>query len=187
MTVTYFKRYRMQIDLREGIPEHEPLAAGYEFVPWSFEALAAHSEAKYRSFRSELDSNVFPCLGEAEGCLRLMKEISSRQGFVKSATWLIRFLHADTGRIENCGTVQGIKEQSDVGSIQNVGIVPGHRGKGLGVALVCKSLSGFHEAGVNFVTLEVTAHNAGALKLYRRLRFQTMRTVLKSVDVDYPE
>ena len=175
----------MQFDLRDGSPKLAELPEGYQFVPWSHKTLAAHSEAKYRSFRNELDANVFPCLGDAEGCLRLMKEISCRQGFIKEATWLIQYLDPDTDRLENCGTVQGIREQADVGSIQNVGIVPVHRGKGLGAALLYKSLAGFERAGVNFVSLEVTAQNVGALRLYEKMGFQVLRTVFKSVDVEY--
>ena len=35
--------------------------------------LPVHAEVKYKSFREELDSNVFPCLGDREGCRRLME------------------------------------------------------------------------------------------------------------------
>ena len=185
MTVTYFKRYRMQFDLREGCLENQPLAAGYALVPWSIEVLEAHANAKFRSFREELDANVFPCLGDAEGCLRLMKEISCRQGFISKATWLVTYQNPDTGIVENCGTVQGIREQPDVGSIQNLGIAPTHRGKGLGSALLSRALQGFNSAGIQFVTLEVTAQNYGAVRLYHRMGFRTLRTVFKSIDVAY--
>ncbi len=185
MAVTYFKRYRMQFDLREGCAVPAPLPDGYRFVPWSHKILPEHAEAKFRSFRNELDSNVFPCLGEAEGCLRLMKEISCRNGFVPESTWLIQFYDENTGHVENCGTIQGIREQSDVGSIQNVGIVPSHRGRGLGKILLAQSLQGFEQAGMQFVTLEVTAQNSGALRLYQRMGFRTLRTVYKSIEIAY--
>ena len=185
MTVTYFKRYRMQFDLREGCLEDQPLAEGYALVPWGTNVLEAHANAKFRSFREELDANVFPCLGDAEGCLRLMKEISCRQGFIPKATWLLTYQNPDTGLVENCGTVQGIREQPDVGSIQNLGIAPSHRGKGLGSALLSRALQGFNLAGIQFVTLEVTAQNYGAVRLYHRMGFRTLRTVFKSIDVAY--
>ena len=185
MAVTYFKRYRMQFDLREGYATPPPMPAGYQFVPWSHRILKNHAEAKFRSFRNELDSNVFPCLGDAEGCLRLMKEISCRNGFVPESTWLIQFHDEETGYTENCGTIQGIREQADVGSIQNVGIVPSHRGQGLGKTLLAQSLLGFEQTGIQFVTLEVTAQNSGALRLYRHMGFRTLRTVYKSVELSY--
>ena len=175
----------MQYDLREGIAPVGELPVGYELVPWSIEQLKSHAEAKYRSFRMELDSNVFPCLGDADGCLNLMKEISCRQGFLPSATWLVRYHNMDSGRIENIGTVQGIRDQIEVASIQNLGIVPAHRGLGLGSALLRQSLRGFQSAGMNFVTLEVTSHNTGAVRLYERIGFRIVRTVFKSIDISY--
>ncbi len=184
MAVVYFKRYRMQIDLREMRFEEFEVPTGFEFHPWHFRLLNAHAEAKYRSFRNELDSNVFPCLGNSDGCLRLMKEISCRQGFVPESTWLATFENRETGRVENCGTVQGICEKVDVGSIQNIGIVQGQRGKGIGSLIVKHSLRGFQTAGIKFVTLEVTAQNTGACRLYERLGFRTLRTVYKSVEIN---
>ncbi len=65
----------MQFDLRDAHFDDVELQPGFEFHPWKKHLLPAHAEAKFRSFRNELDSNVFPCLGEPDGCLRLMREI----------------------------------------------------------------------------------------------------------------
>lgn len=175
----------MQFDLRDGCIDAADLPDNYQLVRWQGNVLEAHANAKFRSFREELDANVFPCLGDAEGCLRLMKEISCRQGFIPRATWLVTFVDPVTGRKENCGTVQGIREQTDVGSIQNLGIVPIHRGKGIGTVLLANSLKGFMSVGIKFVNLEVTAQNYGAVRLYERMGFRTLRTVFKSIDVTY--
>ncbi len=183
MSVIYFKRFRMRIDLREKQFGDFEIPSGYRFHPWRHRLLNAHAEAKFRSFRQELDANVFPCLGDAEGCVRLMKEISCRQGFVPESTWLVTFADPSTGQQENCGTVQGISEKVDVGSIQNIGIVKSHRGSGIGSLIVLHSLKGFQAAGIKFVNLEVTAQNTGACRLYHRLGFLTLRTVYKSVEV----
>ncbi len=184
MAVVYFKRYRMQIDLRDLRFDEFVIPAGYEFHAWHHRFINAHAEAKFRSFRNELDANVFPCLGDADGCLRLMKEISCRQGFIPESTWLVTYQGPDSIRRENCGTVQGISEKVDVGSIQNIGIVKAHRGKGIGSMIVRHCLRGFKQAGIKFVTLEVTANNSGACRLYERLGFRTLRTVYKSVEIN---
>ena len=181
--VTYFKRLRMEIDLREGFAEPPPIPEGYSFLPWNSKLLSAHAEAKFRSFRNELDANVFPALGNVDGCYRLMKEISRRGPFLPEATWLVQHTNNETGRIENCGTVQGIRVKVDVGSILNIGIVDRHRGKRLGGSIVQHSLKGFHLAGIRFVSLEVTSYNTAAIRLYQRLGFRVSRTVYKSAEV----
>jgi RimJ/RimL family protein N-acetyltransferase len=173
----------MQIDLRDIHFDDFAVPDGYRFLSWKSQLINAHAEAKFRSFRNEIDAIVFPCLGESEGCLRLMKEISCRQGFTPEATWLVTHHDEKTGRKQYCGTVQGISENVDVGSIQNIGIVQGQRGQGIGSLIVRHSLRGFQAAGINFVRLEVTSQNTGAVRLYERLGFRHLRTVFKSVEI----
>lgn len=175
----------MQIDLnliRDILPQE---FANYSFLPWTRRLLQQHADAKYSSFCDELDSHVFPCLGDANGCLKLMNEISCRVGFVPQATWLLVYSPPGCTHLENCGTVQGIKNPNDIGSIQNLGISKAHRGKGLGTELLLQSLRGFASVGVSAVSLEVTAHNEGALKLYKNVGFTVTNIVYKSADLAY--
>jgi hypothetical protein len=46
-------------------------------------------------------------------------------------------------------------------------------------------LGGFRQAGISRVYLEVTAQNEGAIRLYRRLGFVTVKTVYKAVEPVY--
>lgn len=156
--------------------------AGYQLLPWSDHLLDAHADAKYQSFRNELDSQVFPCLGEEAGCRRLMGEISRRSGFVADATWLAVFVH-DSGHVDYCGTVQGIRDDMNCGAIQNLGVTPNHRGKGTGTALLLHALHGFRRRHIAKVHLEVTAKNRDAIRLYRNMGFRHVKTVYKSVEV----
>ncbi len=183
MGLTYFKRFRMEIDLsgRDGpLPPGPP---GYRFLPWEPNLLDAHAEAKYLSFRDELDVNVFPCLGDLAGCKRLMQEIVQKQGFLAAATWLVVYAGRDGRGFEECGTIQGIRDRAGWGCVQNIGIAPAHRNAGVGTALILRALDGFRRSGVRRVQLEVTAENQGAIRLYRRLGFRTLKTVFKAVEV----
>lgn len=177
----------MEISLRNWHREPVELASGYSFIPWHQELVEAHAETKYRSFRGELDSMVFPCLGDPVGCRRLMEDISSRMGFCRESTWLVRWTSPDGQDSDYCGTIQGVRDGYDVGGIQNLGISPEHRGRGLGTALMLQSLDGFWVAGVRRVFLEVTALNQGALRLYQRLGFRCTKTVYKAVDAPIGE
>ena len=186
MGLQYFKRYRMEIDLGRAL-RPAVAAPGYEFVPWDETLLATHAEAKYFSFRTEIDANVFPCLGDYDGCLRLMNEIARKDGFLPGATWLIAADDDPSADGDNgftyVGTVQGIRDRTGVGAIQNLGIVPEHRGRGLGSLLMLKALEGFQRAGLRRAYLEVTAQNESAIRLYQRLGFFKARTVYKAVEL----
>jgi ribosomal protein S18 acetylase RimI-like enzyme len=175
--ITYFKRFRMEIEL-EAAPPVPALPAGYAFVAWDDALLEAHADIKFQSFHDEIDAVVFPSLGSRAGCSYLMREISRKPGFRPEATWLV----ACPGGF--CGTVQGVRERSGLGAIQNLGVTAGHRGRGLGGALLVQALHGFRQAGLGRAFLEVTAQNDAAVRLYRRLGFRCRKTIYKAVDAE---
>jgi ribosomal protein S18 acetylase RimI-like enzyme len=183
MSLTYFKRYRMEIDLVGRDLSWTAVPQGYRLLPWDGTLLDAHAEAKYLSFRDEMDANVFPCLGELAGCRRLMGDIAAKSNFLPGATWLAVHVGPDGLKRENCGTIQGIEGRGGMGSIQNLGIAAAHRNRGLGTAMLFAALRGFRQAGLNRVSLEVTADNDGAVHLYRRHGFTTTKTVFKAAEV----
>ena len=182
MGVIYYKRFRMEIDLYRTAPPPPQLPPGDEWTAWLPRLLGRHSAAKFACFQNELDAEVFPCLGVADGCRRLMYEITNRPQFVPNATWLLSRVAPDGEWLEDCGTIQGVMHDPGIGSIQNVGIIPEQRGLGLGRALVLKSLEGFFLAGADRVYLEVTARNLPAVQLYRSLGFRLARTSYRAVE-----
>ncbi len=186
MGITYFKRWRMEFDLSGTIPELGNLPAGYALVPRAPKLLDSHADVKYRSFHSEIDANVFPNLANRDGCQRLMAEIAQRSTFVPEATWLAQFWPAADRKPEIVGTIQGVVDDSGLGAIQNVGVTAAHRGRGIGSFLLSACLQGFKSAGVPRVYLEVTAQNAGAVRLYERIGFRHKKTVYKAVQVAEP-
>ncbi len=183
MALTYFKRFRMEISLQgRQLPAPDP-PEGYSLRVWDSALLDVHADTKYQSFRTEIDANVFPCLGDSEGCRRLMQEISRKEGFLPGATWLALYQWRASQPPEPCGTIQGIRDRTGFGAVQNLGIVPEHRGRGLGTSLMLAALTGFQRAGLDRAFLEVTAQNLGAIRLYQRLGFSKARTVYKAVEV----
>lgn len=175
MKTSYFKRFKMEIELA-AVPPVPPLPEGYRFVPWDDTLLEAHADIKYQCFHDEIDAAVFPNLGTRDGCLTLMGCIRKKTGFLPEATWLI------AGPDGYCATVQGICERHRLGAIQNLGVIPAHRGHGLGRALLLLALHGFIRHGLGRGMLEVTAQNDGAIRLYRTLGFRCVKTVYKATD-----
>lgn len=182
MGMTYFRRFRMELSLAEPLSAAVPLPPAYELVAYHDDLLREHATAKFHSFREELDANVFPCLGRRDGCLRLMREITARAGFVPEATWLLRFHDPAAGPPQPVGTVQGLRAD-DWGAIQNLGIEPSHRGRGLGTALLTEAARGFRRAGLRRMHLEVTTDNTAAVRLYQRLGFRRADVVYKAAEV----
>jgi ribosomal protein S18 acetylase RimI-like enzyme len=202
MDIAYFKRFRMEIRLAGRELALPPTPGHYHFLPWNGSLLDAFARAKYLSFRGEVDAEVFPCLSEFDGCRRLMAEIAAKPGFLPEATWLVvgccpakwgSPILADTkvgtvltqARLEYCGTVQGIRTRPGYGAIQNLGVAKEHRRGGLGMNLLLRALAGFREAGVDCVSLDVTAQNQNAIRLYRRVGFQPVRVLYKAVEPEY--
>jgi ribosomal protein S18 acetylase RimI-like enzyme len=171
--ISYFKRYRMEVQL-DRLPA-PVLPPGYRVEPWRFDLLEAHAEVLFRCFETEIDSQVFPSLGNREGCAALLAEIARRKAFVPEATFLL------VGPDGPCGTIQGMRERGVLGSVQNIGIVPPSRGQGLGRGLLLCGLHGFRATGLGRALLEVTARNAAAVRLYERLGFRRVKTLYKAV------
>ena len=185
MSVSYFKRFRMEIDLRGRSFADFALPRGYRLFAWDTDQIAEHAEAKFYSFRHEIDADVFSCLGDSDGCHKLMTEISDREDFLPEATWLAAYVGDGREPIEYCGTIQGIRASSRLGGIQNIGITPPHRRRGLGSALILAALGGFQQVGLPRVYLEVTCQNEPAVRLYKRLGFQRTKTLYKAVEFAY--
>lgn len=92
--------------------------------------------------------------GESAGCTALMKEIVGQAAFCPAATWMVVFQPEPDWPAVDCGTIQGVTRSGGIGSIQNVGVIPEHRGLGLvlrtGAACVAGLPAGWngnHSAG----------------------------------------
>ena len=187
MPLRYFKRYRMEIDLRQIEPGDVPLPVGFVWVRWEESTVERHAQVKCQAFEGEVDSQVFPCLGEFIGCLRLVREIAIQPTFLPAATWMIARTagEGDDGELAiDCGTIQGLSVSETVGAIQNIGVSPEFRGLGFGRSLVQRALLGFHSSGLKRVSLEVTAANTSAVALYRAVGFSITRTMYRAVNFD---
>jgi GNAT superfamily N-acetyltransferase len=185
MTLTYFKRYKMEIRLEKASLDIVPAMEGMAFLPWDPALLPQHAAVKWASFRCEIDSHVFPCLAEKDGCKHLMREITGRSNFVPESTWLAVRRNDFSGEIQPCGTVQGLMSSPREGAIQNLGVHPDFRNLGLGRALLILALRGFRDAGCMFANLEVTVQNTAAVRLYERFGFHRAETVFKVAEVQY--
>jgi ribosomal protein S18 acetylase RimI-like enzyme len=171
--IAYCKRFKMEVGL-QNLPA-AALPSGFRALPWSPDLLAVHAEVLFASFRDEIDASVFASLGDREGCLLLLTEITRRKAFIPEATWLL------VGPKGPCGTIQALRERGGLALIQNLGVVPAWRCRGLGRSLLLLALEGCRQAGHGRAQLEVTARNDAAMRLYRDLGFRRCKTLYKAV------
>src|SRR5438128_1197459 len=132
--LSYCKRYRMDRDLNKPLPPMPSLPESFYFLPWDDSLLMRHADMKLAAFEHHYDSSLFPALATREGCIRLMSTIRTSQGFIPQGTWLI------ANNFEDCGTIQALQDGFGGGAIQNVGVVPAYRGRGLGEAIMLQAL-----------------------------------------------
>ncbi len=174
--ITYFKRYRMELDLVAPLPPVPGLPGDFAWIPWEERLIEAHADVKCRCFKDELDGLVFPNLSNPAGCERLMRDIANRIGFRPQSTWLIAY------RETYVATVQGVGDRFGNGNIQNVGVIPAYRGRGLGLAILLQALHGFRLTGLARATLEVTAQNETAIRMYRQVGFRFRKSYYRMVE-----
>ncbi len=183
MSLQYVKRNQMAFDFKKKSIPPVALPPDYRCVPWNPELLATHADVQYRGFCNDSDAELFPTFRSAERCRMLMNAIAASNSFCPDATVLIACGH-DEGILTFVAAIQGMRLSQEVGAIQNVAVLPDFRQRGLGKALVCSSLKGYRDAGVERVTLEVTADNFPAVRLYESIGFQTYKVYFREI---YPD
>lgn len=167
-----FRRFRMEMNLREWTFVEPKLPDGYHAEPWRSSLLDAHAAAHYLSFRDEIDATMFTRFQTYGGCRQIVENVSRHCGFLPDATWLMMYHPKDAYYPEAVGTMQALIDTQGLGSIQNIGVIPAHRGKGLGGSLLMYCLRGYRSHGVSLVHLDVTAENGDAIQLYKKIGFQ---------------
>jgi ribosomal protein S18 acetylase RimI-like enzyme len=168
----YFKRLHLARDLASDWPA----TPAYRWQPWHPSAVDRFAELLHRCFADEVDADLFPTLGSPTGCRMLVRAIQDCDVFCPSATGLV------LGPAGAAGVVFGSLDRG-IGTIPNLGVVPEARGRGLGAALLARSLAGFAGAGARRVELEVTAANVAAVALYRRFGFRAYKSSYRTREV----
>lgn len=173
MPIQYIKRLNMVFDFTDdtflAIPELPP---EFRYVAWNPSMLEVHADIKHRGFRNDFDSRIFPTFRDYNRCVTLMKSISENPSFLPDATLLIANGYEDN-LFEYVACIQGMRLSDEVGAVQNIAVLPDYRGRGIGRALLLQALREFRKYKVRRVTLEVTADNIPAIKLYTRIGFKT--------------
>ncbi|MDR1290465.1 MAG: GNAT family N-acetyltransferase [Planctomycetaceae bacterium] len=179
LSLQYFKRLQMGIDFGNVLLPMIDLPFGFWYVPWSLSLLGVHADIQHRGFCNDMDAKLFPTFRRYDSCLRLMESIACNSNFMPEATLLVGY--GDSDLVEYVAAVQGMRVSLETGSIQNIAVLPEYRNRGIGRGLLLGALWGFRRVGIRNVTLEVTADNFHATKLYRRIGFSTIKIYYREI------
>ncbi len=157
---------------RETLPAGPP--APVVFEPWSERHLPAAAELIALSYQGHVDSRINDQYRSVAGAGRFLHNIVQYPGcgtfFVPAS---LVAADARTGQLYGLSLASQVAPR--VGHITQICVDPAQRGRGIGVELMWRSLRAFIERGCEAASLTVTTSNTGAVRLYERLGFRTIR------------
>ena len=184
MSVDFIKRFQMVFDAAKRPLSVPRLLLPFRLIQWRSDLSNVHAQVKYESFHNEPDAHLFPTFQDHERCRLLMNAIASNPNFIPQATWLIAEIMPQTDQtmlLRYIAGIQGMRLSEDCGAIQNVAVLPEFRRRGIGTQLLTASLNGFKSVGISRVSLEVTAENNAAVRLYEKIGFDIAGTNYREV------
>lgn len=178
--IRYVKRLLMAFDFATTSFEPPTIPNDFFWKGWAPTLIKTHAQLVHIAFSNDLDGRIFPTFRQYDACEHLVRATASVRSFVPEATWLIgrnlsSEIHGENSLFDFCAAIQCVRNRKRIGEIQNVSVHPSARRLGLGRALVLKALEAFENIGVERVTLEVTAENAAAVRMYDSLGFRTLQ------------
>jgi len=183
---SYLRRF-MSLSLESrrqgaGAEHHQEPAAEKAWVrenivltPWDKRFHDDAAELLYQSYRQHVDAMINDQYASTMGATRLIENIFHNQGCGDFLTQVSRMaLHRPTQRLAGILTVTSVRPRT--AHIPQVGVGPSFQGLGVGTALMEAGFQDLVQDGFEQVTLTVTDANAGAVRLYERLGFDTFKT-----------
>ena len=169
-----FDRNFMRIDLRRA-----PLPAGrlrrtVSIDRWTDLHQEPTAQLIAAAYQGHVDSSINDQYRTLIGARRFLHNIVQYPGcgsFFRQAS----FAAFEPSRGVLCGISLTSLVSQEFGHITQICVSPEVKGSGVGYALLRQSLLALRDVGCRAATLTVTAANEGAVELYKRVGFQTVR------------
>ena len=153
---------------------HEP--EGVSIAPWTEAQQDDSARLVAASYRGHIDSEINDQYRSPSGSRRFLSNIVQYPGcgtFFPQASFAA-FASNSTKR-ELCGISLASLVARDTGHITQICVAPSQRGKGLGYALLRRSMLALAAQGCSTVGLTVTSKNTSAIRLYEQMGFTDRR------------
>jgi len=169
-----FERNFMRVDLRRCSLAEGRVRRPMYIERWSDHYTDGAAQLISAAYAGHIDSRINDQYRSAAGARRFLYNIVQYPGcgaFYRAASYAA--FEASTGRM--CGISLASMVAPECGHITQICVSPSVKGTGVGHALLRQSLTTLREYGCRSGSLTVTAANKGAVELYERVGFSTVR------------
>jgi ribosomal protein S18 acetylase RimI-like enzyme len=153
------------------LPEHSP--DGVSITPWTEARQDDSARLVAAAYRGHVDSDINDQYRSPSGARRFLNNIVQYPGcgtFFAPASYA-----ASDGKGALCGMSLASLVSDTTGHITQICLTPAQRGKGVGYALLRRSMLALAAHGCHTVGLTVTSTNTGAIRLYEQMGFTDRR------------
>jgi len=172
--VSSFERLFMRIDLRRAVLREAKPRRPIFIERWSDHYQDAGAQLIASAYHGHIDSQINDQYRSPASARRFLYNIVQYPGcgvFYRPASYAA--FEAASGRL--CGISLASVVAPECGHIAQICVSPEAQGAGVGFALLRQSLNMLRDAQCRSATLTVTAANTGAVSLYERVGFATVR------------
>jgi ribosomal protein S18 acetylase RimI-like enzyme len=147
----------------------------FRILPWERRHDRAVAEVIYDAYRRHIDARINDQYSSLAGTTRLVESILQQRGcgdLLPSASLVA--IHEPTGKAAAALAVTAVRDRT--AHIPQIAVAAEFQNSGLGTALMQVAFQDLSQHGFEEVSLTVTDLNAGAVRLYERMDFETFRT-----------
>ena len=148
---------------------------GFLFIPWERKHDRAAAEVVLSAYRGHVDGQINDQYVSLAGAAHLVENIMTQRGcgeILPEASLVA--LHRPTQKLAAVLAVTGVRGRT--AHVPQIAVAREFQGMSLGKRLMEMSFLEAARHGYEEITLTVTDMNAGAVRFYDRLGFQTLRT-----------
>jgi ribosomal protein S18 acetylase RimI-like enzyme len=175
----YSRQFMLQ-DLQK-LPEAKAgVSAGMRLDRWNDRYFEPCAKLIYLAYANHIDGEINDQYRSRSGALKFLKNIILLPGcghFVAAASFVLR----EPGSDELVAAVLTSEVSPGVGHTTQICVLPGYQGHGIGRMLMQTSAETLRSMKFKELTLTVTSENYGAVQLYEKLGFTTIRTFTAGV------
>ena len=170
----------MLLDLRKTAEQTSSINSGLKVDRWNDRFFDPCAKLIYLAYANHIDGQINDQYRSRHGALKFLKNIIHLPGcgqFLTNASFVLRH----PGNDELVGAVLTSEVSAGVGHTTQICVQPGFQGHGLGRALMHTSQEALRNMHYKELSLTVTAENRGAVQLYEKLGFATIKSFTAGV------